>query len=282
MDEYLSEAEQIERVKAWLRVNGPWIIAGIAVGALAIGGWRWWQARTTRLALEAGSTYEQALQAFTAGNRDRGFALIGELERDHAGSPYVDQANLAAARVYVESNELEQAAQRLATVMHESRDPELAMIAKLRLARVQISLGKPDEALATLGPPPTGAFASRYHEVRGDAYYAKGDKAAALDEYRTALLAAGPALAENNEVLNLKINDLSGAADTARTAGSPRQADGAPRSDSDAARSESGPAAPSDAARTAPASASSAGATPGGQRGSSSSAHGASRAAATK
>lgn len=214
MDDYLSEKEQVEQIKGWLRANVPWILAGIVVGGLAIAGWRWWQAHTDRLALEASARYQQVLQAFNAGDKTRALALVGDLERDHAGSPYTDQANLAAARVLVETNELERAAQRLSTVARTSHDPELATIAKLRLARVQVSLGKADEALATLGPPLTGAFAERYHEVRGDAYYAKGDKAAALDEYRAARLAAGPTVAEN-DVLNLKINDLTGAASAA-------------------------------------------------------------------
>ena len=30
--------------------------------------------------------------------------LLGELERDYSSTPYVDQARLAVARVYVESN----------------------------------------------------------------------------------------------------------------------------------------------------------------------------------
>ena len=215
MDDYLfSEKEQVEQIKAWLRANVPWIVAGLAVGGLGIFGWRWWQARTDQRALEAGAAYQQVLVAFNAGDKARGLSLVADLERDHAGSPYTDQANLAAARVLVETNELERGAQHLASVERESHDPELATIARLRLARVQIALGKSDEALATLGPPLTGAFASRYHEVRGDAYYAKGEKAAALDEYRAARLAAGPTLAEN-DVLNLKINDLTGAADAA-------------------------------------------------------------------
>jgi predicted negative regulator of RcsB-dependent stress response len=214
VDDYFSEKEQVEQVRAWLRANVPWIIAGLAVGGLAIAGWRWWQAHTDQLAFDAGAAYQQALQAFNVGDKTRGLALVDDLQRDHAGSPYTDQAHLAAARVLVETNELERGAQQLATVARESHDPELATIARLRLARVQIALGKPDEALATLGQPLTGAFASRYHEVRGDAYYAKGDKAAALDEYRAARLAAGTTLAEN-DVLNLKINDLTGAADVA-------------------------------------------------------------------
>ncbi len=226
MDEFLSEQEQWERFKGWFRENGPWIVAGIALAALGVGGWRWWQAHTNRLALDASTRYEQVLQAFDDGDRARGLELIDSLERDHSGSPYVDQANLAAARIFVDSNELAQAAERLETVMRESRDPELATIARLRLARVQISLGKPDAALATLGTPQTGAFASRYHEIRGDAYYAKDDKVAALGEYRAALLAAGPSLAENN-VLNLKINDLAGEGSRASSAPAARSSSSA-------------------------------------------------------
>ena len=217
MDEYLTENEQWERFIGWLKENGPWIAAGVVVGALVIGGWRWWQAHTDRVALAAEARYEQVLDAFNAGDRGRGLQLIDELQRDYAGSPYVDQANLAAARLFVEANELDQAAQRLSSVAQHSRDPNLATIARLRLARVEISMGKPDAALDTLGTPQTGAFASRYHEIRGDAYYAKGDKAAALDEYRAALLMAGPSLAEN-DVLNLKIDDLRGATGSARPA----------------------------------------------------------------
>jgi predicted negative regulator of RcsB-dependent stress response len=220
VDDYLSDNEQWERVKEWLRENGLWIVAGLLLGGLGIGGWRWWQARTNHRALEASALYEQVLEAFNQDDRGRGLKLIDELASEHAGSPYVDQANLAAAREFVEANELTEAAQRLTAVMRESRDPQLATIARLRLARVQIAMSEPDKALATLGSPPQGAFASRYHEIRGDAYYAKGEKAAALDEYRAALLDRGPSLAENNDVLELKIQDLrgTGAAQAAPTA----------------------------------------------------------------
>ncbi len=220
MDDYLSENEQWQQFVAWLKENGPWIVAGVAVGALAIGGWRWWQAHASRIDLAANGLYQQALQDFDAGNRGQALQLIDELQRNYSSTPYADQANLAAARVFVEANELDLAAQRLGAVMQQSRDPGLATIARLRLARVEIAMGRPDAALDTLGPPQTGAFASRYHEIRGDAYYAKGDQAAALDEYRAALLAAGPSLAEN-DVLNLKIDDLRGAG---RRSGSARPA----------------------------------------------------------
>ncbi len=207
MDEYLTEKEQWERITAGARAYAPWALIGIAIGALAIGGWRWWQARAERMGLEASAQYEQVLAAFDQGDRNRGLALIDQLQRDHAGSPYVDQANLAAARVLVEAQEPDRAAQRLASVADHSRDPELASIARLRLARVQIALGKADAALQTLAAPAGEGFAARYHEVRGDAFYAKHDLSSALAEYRAARSAA--AAGSDNKLLALKIDDLT-------------------------------------------------------------------------
>src|SRR5207245_8437402 len=89
--------------------------------------------------------------------------------------------------------ELERAAGELADVAERSKDRDLALVARLRLARVQIAQGKPDGALATLGVVEPGAFAARFHEVRGDADYAKGDRAAALKEYRSAQAGAAGA-----------------------------------------------------------------------------------------
>ena len=44
MSDY-SEAEQYERAKDWIKTNGLWIVAGIAIGALGLAGWRWYQER---------------------------------------------------------------------------------------------------------------------------------------------------------------------------------------------------------------------------------------------
>jgi len=80
------------------------------------------------------------------------------------------------------------------------------MVARERLARVQIAQGKPEAALATLAATNVGAFAGRFQEVRGDAYYAKGDKAAALREYRSAKAGSGGG---TTPLLDLKIADLT-------------------------------------------------------------------------
>jgi predicted negative regulator of RcsB-dependent stress response len=208
VEEYLSEKEQWEQIKAWLRDNGLWIIAGIAVGAAALGGWRWYQDHVDSVGAQASAKYTQVVDAFGRGDRTQGFVLLGELERDYSSSPYVDQGKLMAARMYVDSGELDKAVSELQAVTEHSKDSGLALIARLRLARVQVAQTKADAALATLNGMKAGAFEPQYHEILGDAYYAKGDKATALKEYLKAKvgdLAGSP----DSQQLDLKISDLS-------------------------------------------------------------------------
>jgi predicted negative regulator of RcsB-dependent stress response len=208
VEEYLSEKEQWEQIKAWVRDNGLWIIAGIAVGAAALGGWRWYQDHVDSVGAQAGTKYTQVLEAFGRGDRTQGFVLLGELERDYSSSPYVDQGKLMAARMYVDSGELDKAVSELQAVTEHSKDPELGLLARLRLARVQIAQNKADGALATLNGLKPGAFEPRYHEVLGDAYYAKGDKATALKEYLKAKVGDFGGSPDSQQ-LDLKISDLS-------------------------------------------------------------------------
>jgi len=217
VDDYLSEREQWEWVKTQVRESGPAVLLAVVLVVGAGFGWRWWQGHQDARQLEAGAKYMQMVQALERTDRTQALVLLGELERDYSSSPYTDQARLLAARIYVDEAQLDHAANELTAVAEHSKDHELALVARQRLARVQIAQGKPDSALATLGAvADPGAFAARYHEVRGDAYYAKGDKVAALGEYRSAQSAAGEG--GDNTLLQLKIADLdSGAPKAAPT-----------------------------------------------------------------
>jgi len=204
-----SEAEQMERAKSWLKVNGIWIIAGIAIGAGGLGGWRWYQERREHQAENASARYEELVDAFSRRDNVRGTTLLEELNREYAWTPYASLGTLIAARVQVEANELDKAAVGLKSVMDTATDDELKMVARLRLARVQSALGKHDEALATLKVDDPGEFASRLADTRGDVLLAKGDRDGALREYLAARTT------ENNgrldfELLDLKIRDLGG------------------------------------------------------------------------
>ena len=208
MSDY-SEAEQLEQAKSWLKANAIWIIAGIAIGAGGLGGWRWYQDRRDTQAEAASARYEELVDAFSRRDNVRGTTLLEELNREYAWTPYASLGTLIAARVQVEANELDKAAASLKSVMDTAKDDELKMVARLRLARVQSALGKHDEALNLLKVDNPGEFAPRLADARGDVLLAKGDRDGALREY-TAARASGNDGRIDVDMLDLKIRDLGG------------------------------------------------------------------------
>jgi predicted negative regulator of RcsB-dependent stress response len=219
VDDYLlTEKEQWEGLKRWVRENGLAIVAGVAVAALGLGGYRWWQAHQNGADLAAGALFIQMENAFAQGDRTQAFILLGDLERNYPSSPYADQARLASAKAFVDDNELGRAADVLRDVMQHTRDDVLKPIARLRLARVQIAQHQLAEALATLKGGDAGALTAQYAEARGDAYDAMGEKASALAQYRLAR-ATDTSGDSDSGLLDLKISDL--AAEAAPQAVSP-------------------------------------------------------------
>ena len=207
MEEYLDEREQWERVKAWLREQGPWALISVAIVGIAVGGWRYYQSRIEQRDLTAQARYQQVLNSFSHDDVAGGVLIADQLIKDYPSTPYANQADLAAARVAVEIGKLDQAATRLERVLSSTRDPQLKLVARLRLARVQLGEGQPDQALRTLTTADVGAFAARYDEVRGDALLAKGDRAGALKAYQQARRVGGDTL--DTGLLDLKISELA-------------------------------------------------------------------------
>jgi predicted negative regulator of RcsB-dependent stress response len=203
VDDYLNEQEQWEFVRGWLRENGPWLVAGVALAAFGVWGWKAWQARQEARLLEASGQYEQLVAAFAKNDMPTVMSLADKLAADHPRTGYAEHGQLTAARLEVENNQVPAALARLQKVLAATADHELALVVRLRIARLQIDAGKPDAALATLATAEPGAFAVRYAEVRGDALWAKGDHPAALKAYREAQSAL--AGAPGGDMLALKI-----------------------------------------------------------------------------
>ncbi len=216
-EDYLTDDEQVEAVKRWLTENGPWLLAGAVLGAAILFGYRFYESHRTARALQAASQFDQMTAALGRSDRVGARRIAAEIVDKYSGGPYADHAELTLARMDVDDGKFADAAAPLAQVMNDSKDTELRKIARLRLARVQIALGKPDAALKTLaqgGEP--GAFSALYHEVRGDALYANKDRSGALEEYQRALALTDPSTGDTG-LLTLKITDL-GAAPAAKTA----------------------------------------------------------------
>lgn len=227
MDEYLSEREQVDRMRGWLRENLPWALAGVLIAVAGLVGWNQFQDYRVRQSEAAATLYTQALDALSRADRDAAAKLAGQLKSEYAKTPYADMAELALARFHVDEGKYGEAAKYLEDVMNTSQDDELRLVARLRLARVQRAAGQTDQALATLQGAQPGALAPAYAEVRGDLLLDKGDRAGALAAYQEASATQEQGLVDG-DLLALKIADLGGTppAQQANAAGAP--AAGAP------------------------------------------------------
>lgn len=209
VDEYLSEREQAEQLRQWLRENWVWIVAGVALALGGWFGWRWWESRQMARSLEAGARMEAMLAALGQDQREEGVKIGQDVVARFPGTPYADQATLVLARIDVETGELASAAERLARVAEGSDDPDLRLVARLRLARVQQAQGRYDDALATLRAADSEAVRARVLELEGDVKLARGDREGALAAWRAAREAAAvpdaPTVVDT-ELLGLKID----------------------------------------------------------------------------
>jgi predicted negative regulator of RcsB-dependent stress response len=190
MAEDLTDDEQLEEVKRYVREYAPVLIIGALLGAGGLFGWRYYLGYQNERGLKAGAQFSQLSSALQSADVSKPRQIATDLIKDYPSSPYADQARLVLARMAVESGHVADANAPLTEVMNGSKDSELRQIARLRLARVLIDQGKPDDAIKLLSQATPGSFAGRYHEVHADALYAKKDVPGAIAEYKAALEAA--------------------------------------------------------------------------------------------
>jgi predicted negative regulator of RcsB-dependent stress response len=206
-EEYLTDDEQLEAVKRAFTEYAPWILGGVVLG---VGGWyglQHYKSHKNEVAFRAADQFSQMTAALQMNDPKKSLQIADGLVKDFPNSPYADQAQLTVARIDVESGKSADAVAPLTQVMNNSKDTELRQIARLRLARVLIDQGKPDDAIKLLAAGTPGSFAGRYHEVHGDALYSKKDIPGAVAEYNAALGASdGGAEAA---MLQLKLADLA-------------------------------------------------------------------------
>lgn len=204
--DYETEEQQVEALKAWWAENGKAVIAGVLLGAGAIGGWRFWEYRQETLAVAASDSFSQAMEAVEAGDTGKVLSLADALQDDQPGSLYSAYTNLAAARASVENEDLADAAARLAWVAENAPQADVQMIARVRLARLQGALGEATKGLSTLPDDVPEAFVGLVEEARGDLLLLTGDRDNARAAYE---LAQASQYVANRQGLAMKLNELA-------------------------------------------------------------------------
>ena len=240
MDDYLSDKEQVERLRQWWRENGWFLIGGAALGLLGIYGYNQFFAYQDRQSEAAAAVYAEIRQQAEGGDSAAAVARFDDMRAEFPEHAYTHQAALLLASEQIVTAP-DEAAEQLRFAMEQADDLELAMVARLRLARLLAYREQHAEALALLDVGEPGLFAGRIAEIKGDIPAARGEADAARSAYLEAMVASGAELLDRS-YLQMKLADLPGATP-------PPSADAAPAPGSAAAPTELPSAAPSDPAQ---------------------------------
>ncbi len=188
MDDLLSEKEQIEQIRSWWSEYGGYVIIGVAAGALLLFGVNYYQNSKLQAQLEASALYETLTNHVVDGNLDGAEIVADQLATSYAKTTYAAQSKLAMARLYMDRNRDQDAADALGELLEGAASEELKAVARVRLARILLYQDKPQEVVDLLEGQNNPAFAATYGEVLGDAYVALGRIADAQEAYQQVLM----------------------------------------------------------------------------------------------
>ena len=208
MSDLYDTHEQGERVKSWLRENGSAIIMGLVLAFGLMFGFKQWQAWETSKRQQASAEYQVMLSLIEAENMDAAVPNYEVLKTEYPKSAYTSMASMMMAKARLQAGQLDLAASALRHAMDNAQPAPVKVIARERLARVRLSQGDTEAALALLdGAPSAVGFESQFAEIRGDIHLAKGETEQAIKSYQ-ASLSTLPEGVGSRELLIIKLEAL--------------------------------------------------------------------------
>ncbi len=187
MTDYITEQEQIEQLKKWVKDYGLTILAGIVVALIIITGWHYYQRQQNKILMRASVVYDHMLSLRSQNNPDGTVTQATKLLQKYPNTPYATMAAFMLARDATLKKNYSEAINQLNWAVDHSKDHAIRDMARIRLARILISEKKPQAALDALSNVRNNSFKGLAEEVKGDAYLAMNNAAAAKKAYQTAL-----------------------------------------------------------------------------------------------
>lgn len=208
MTEYLTEQEQIEILKSWIKQYSLVIIAGVVIAMAAMTGWRYWQQRQAKILNHASAVYDEMLTMRAQSDPRATLVQANKLFSHYPQTVYGPMAAMMLARDAVIKKNYPEAEKQLNWVINHSRIPAVRQIARLRLARVLIAEQKPADSIQLLQTIDDASFNGLTDEIRGDAYYFMKNVPQARQAYKQALSEL-PDAEEVRPLLQMKYDNLS-------------------------------------------------------------------------
>ena len=208
MDDLQSEKEQLEEMRAWWAEYGKVIIAGIVIAIAGLIGVSQYNSAQLATQMEASERFETLVGHIVDGDLDGAEFVADDLVANYADTAYAAQSKLALARLYMDQNRDQDAAESLQQLLAMSADDNLQNIGRLRLASILLYQDKPQEVIDLLQDFDAPAFSALSNELLGDAYAALEDFQNAADAYIRALADPSPTPTIDRALVQMKLIDL--------------------------------------------------------------------------
>ncbi len=195
-----TEDEQAQQIKKWIKENGLQIVVGISLGLGGIWGLGAYKTYQNEQSIQARSLYLNTASSDSV-------AAYEALSTSHSDSGYTQQAGLMLAKNAVKKQDYESALQHLSTLVSADNDL-IAIVANMRMASIQLEMGKFKEAINTLDSKLPGEFNGLYSQLKGDIYVADNQIDKAKEHYKLALSQISRD-SELQSLINIKLADLN-------------------------------------------------------------------------
>ena len=187
MDDNLTEQQQAERIKNWLKENSKSLIGGVVLGVAGYFGIQFVQQNKLKEAELASQLNSEIEFAVKQQRLTQAQTLLQKMDIDFANTPYQDQGHLFMAKLFMDSVDYENAIIQLEFLIENSTEESLKHIARIRIARIRLQQNLYDEALQVLETESMGSFEAKYEEIKGDIFSKQGEFSEAQAAYLKAL-----------------------------------------------------------------------------------------------
>jgi len=210
VSDYLTDEEQMARLKTWWEQYGRALVAALVLGVAGVIGWRWYDDTRQVDIAAASDLYADYLD--TEGEAREQFAR--NIAEQIPESAYHSLVLMRSARDSVAAEDFEMAETHLRSALAAADSDVLNDLINVRLAKVLQQRDKADEALQTLAQVRGEGFRPVVAELKGDIHLSRGERALAHESYKSALEGvADVQRSTQRALLELKVLDTADSVD---------------------------------------------------------------------
>jgi predicted negative regulator of RcsB-dependent stress response len=205
VSDYLTDEEQIERLRSWWSANGRYLAIAVTIAVLGVVGWNYYSDHRSDQVAQASELYADYLAADGVERE----TIEASLERQFPDTAYRAFVLMRQAGERMAEEDAAAAEALLREALEVAPAAELADLIRLRLARVLVALDRSEEALTLLGQVKGLGFRAVVQELKGDILLMRGERASAHEAYTAALEEVGSNV--QRPILEMKVADTADA-----------------------------------------------------------------------